>query len=203
MLRSLMLAVCLTVGLAGAPRPADAQIRIMDRVRERAKARLDSTRQKTEDHVVEATGTVVDSAAAKTGRGVDTVVTKSTNVVGTVVDRTSDVVAGMVKRGGPDAELARQFATGRVVLAGVRFTPDDAVARGSESTFRALAKLLASAQGPYVVQASATDAAAAGRRARAVKASLVAAGVDASRLFALGQSVGDAAAERVELARMQ
>lgn len=201
MLRRIVLTACLTAASVGAVRPAEAQL--IGRIRKHVEARLDSTKRKTEDHVVEATGTVVDSATAKTGRGVDTAVAKGTNVVGAVVDRTGDVVAGMVRRGGPDAALARQFATGRVVLADVRFTPNDAVARGSEPTFRALAKLLASAPGPYVVQASATDRASADRRAKAVKAGLVAAGVDASRLFALGQTADSPAAERVELARMQ
>ena len=208
-----------TVALLGAalvplaPAPAGAQV--LKKIKEQTKSKVDSRVKKAEGRVLETSGQVVDSAAEKTARGVDTAVTRGGDKLNRAVDGTERAVAGLAKKDDADAEIARQLATGRAVLPGLRFTTDGAVQTSSHAAIRSLAKAINATTGTFLIEAHVDETAGAGAhalsqaQAASVKAHLVDAGVDAARLFAMGvgatrPAAGSAApSARVEVARMQ
>lgn len=192
--------------------PAPAQSQIIDRIRRQTQEKLEAKKKAAEEKVVTATGQVVDSVAEKSGRGVDTVVTRSGNALTTAVEKTEQAVAGALQRDGGDAALARQLAAGKVTLTDLQFADDGEVAAASLPTLRALAKLMTDGQDVWIIEAhtvaSPDDQARSDVRARAVKAVLVNEGITAGRVFARGLGstrpvAGAAAADRIELVRMQ
>ena len=196
-----------------APVPAAAQV--LKKIKEQTKAKVDTRVKKAEGKVLETSGQVVDSAAEKTGRGVDTAVTRTGGVLDRAVNKGERAVAGLTKRGDADAELVRQLAGGRAVLTGLRYTDEGSVEESAHATLRALAKAINGATGEFLVEGHADASAGADaqassqRHALAVKAQLVAEGVDAGRLFAMGMGAtrpptgSDVPTARVEIARMQ
>lgn len=211
-----LLTVTATVASLSASAPADAQL--LRRIREDAARKVDARRTRVEDHVVERATTAVDSTVEKTGRGADTVIARTGGVVDTVINRSERGVGRVVSaaKGSPDA-LGADLADGRAVLDGVRFAEGAATPRpDADAYLRRVAARLVSAGATFLIEghtASSGDAAAdqalSEARAGAVKARLVALGVPAARLFALGYGASrpddatGAAPDRVELVRMQ
>ena len=111
-------------------------------------------------------------------------------------------------------ELARKLATGRVMVDGLVFIgATDTLEANSEATLNRLAGALAATPGTFLVEAHVppsgdvfADQSLTDRRAAAVRAALIAAGVPASRLFAMGfgatRSANAAQRARIELSRM-
>ena len=200
-------------------RPAAAQFGVMDRIRKEAAEKVAARKRQADSAVVARAGKAVDSTLEKTGRGVDTAVAKVGSVTDTAINRGERGVKSIAgtRRSGADGQLAADLADdGRVVLGELRFIADTALDPESRGRIRALAKLISQSAGSFLVEGSvapgggtAAEQSRSEAHARAVKAALVADGVDASRLFvlALGASrppaAGHGAAERVEVSRMQ
>lgn len=219
--RSLTLAAMLATSLAASGAPAHAQFRIGDRIKKAAEDKLKKRKEQTDSAILARAVQAVDSTVNKTGRGFDTAVAKVGTATDTMLNRSERGVKSLVGRGDADAgkleaTLAADLAAdGRVVLADLHFSADGVLDTSAQTTIRALAKVLAAASGSFLIEghsAPSADAAQATARseaqAKAVKAVLVAEGVDASRLFVMGlgssrpPAAGGAAA-RVEIARMQ
>ena len=115
---------------------------------------------------------------------------------GQLLDRGKEVPAspgGDSASGGPAdvARLSQELARGRVVLAVVRFAGgSDRLAPASAAEVERLAAALRATTGVFAIEAHVPAGAGAQslsmRRAAALQARLVAAGVDASRLLATG-----------------
>lgn len=211
MLRLFMLAAVAAVAIALAPRAGSAQI--LGRIKQQTTDKLKEKKKEADDKVVAATGKVVDSVAEKSARGVDSAVTKGSNALSTAVDRTEQTVAGAIKGVGSENALAKQLAAGHVVLTDIRFADDGAVAPASLGVVRSLAKLMKETTDTWVVEghvaAGAGDQVLSDSRAKAIKAALVDAGVDASRVWARGfgstrpATGAGVPADRIEIVRMQ
>jgi outer membrane protein OmpA-like peptidoglycan-associated protein len=122
-------------------------------------------------------------------------------------------VTSVFRRGGSERELEAALAAGHVVLDDLAFDADGALSSSSRGTVRALAKALGKTTDVWMVEghvAAGTEADAISEaRTKAVKAALVEAGVDPSRVWARGLGASrppsdpSASAERIELVRMQ
>jgi outer membrane protein OmpA-like peptidoglycan-associated protein len=210
MLRLFILAAIAAVAVSLAPRPASAQL--LGRIKQQTTDKLKEKKKEADDKVVAATGKVVDSVAEKSARGVDSAVTKGTNALSTAVDRTEQAVAGAVKGGNGESALAKELATGHVVLTDIRFADDGSIAPASLGTIRTLAKLMKETTDTWVVEghmaATTGDQVLTDSRAKAIKAALVDAGVDASHVWARGfgstrpPATAGALADRIEIVRM-
>ena len=210
MLRLFILAAAAAIALSFAPRAAHAQL--LGRIKQQTTDKLKEKKKEADDKVLAASGKVVDSVAEKSARGVDSAVTKGTNALSTAVDRTEQTVAGVLKGGGESA-LAKQLAAGHVVLTDIRFADDGTVAPASQDVVRSLAKLIKAGTDTWVVEghvaAGADDQLRSDGRAKAIKAALVAEGVDAGRVWARGfgstrpAAGADTPADRIEIVRMQ
>lgn len=211
MLRLFMLAAVAAVAITLTPRGASAQI--LGRIKQQTTDKLKEKKKEADDKVVAATAKVVDSVAEKSARGVDSAVTKGSNALSTAVDRTEQTVAGAIKGVGGENALARQLAAGHVVLTDIRFADDGSVAAPSLGVVRSLAKLIRETTDTWVIEghvaAGAGDQVLSDSRAKAIKAALVEAGVDASRVWARGfgskrpPTGADVPADRIEIVRMQ
>ena len=114
------------------------------------------------------------------------------------VDKTQDVVSSaadaLAGKDPIDEKLAADLATGRAVVAEIRFDgASDQLTRDSEPHLERLAKLLRTQTGRFVIEGHVDDTGnAAGdhtlseKRATTLKGRLAAAGVPAERLFAMG-----------------
>ena len=210
MVRLFMLAAVAVLAISLVPGTAGAQI--LGRIKQQTADKLKEKKKAADDKIVTATGAVVDSVAEKSARGVDSAVTRSSNALTNAVDRTEQGVAAVIKGSGESA-LARQLAAGHVVLGDIEFADDGAVAPGSMSTIRTLAKLMKDSPDTWAIEAhvaaGAGDQALSTYRANAVKAALAAEGIEASRIWARGlgstrpAAGADAPSDRIEIVRMQ
>lgn len=201
--------------VAAAPADLPAQGNVMKRIKEQAAAKAKARKDSMDARLVNAAGTVVDSAVGKTGRGVDSTVSKVGRVTDTLMNKTERGIAGIGK-GGRENKLGPALAAGRAVLPELAFEPGTARFVGSAAeALEQLAEALKATTGTWLVEAHVgadADPAAAQaltqERAVAVKTELVAHGVPAERLFAMGlgatrpPTVG-APTTRIEVAKMQ
>ena len=217
MLRSIVI-LALAVGAGQLALPARAHSQILKKIRSQAEQKVEASKARADSAAMARTGRVIDSTLAKTERGVDTVVSKTAAVAGAVVEKTGDIVSGALGGTGDDGKLAAELETGRVVLAEVRFVgTTDQLDDASNPYLERLAKLLAQQSATFVIEGHVDDggrSAAANqvlsdKRSAAVKARLVAAGVPAERLFAMGLGATrpptdpTASRARIEIARMK
>lgn len=215
--RHLLLAIC-TVAVACTLTPGAAQGQsILKRVKAQAAKRVAEGRAKIDSTVMKTTGTAVDSAVSKTNRGADAAAGRVTSVANGALAATE---RGVTKAFGGSAsknDLATRLATGRVVLDDVRFLAGaDQLDPSSEATLKSLAAALVATTGTFLIEGhidASVDAALAQplsqQRASAVKSRLVATGVPAERLLAVGygatrpNSANPQASARIEVVRAQ
>lgn len=197
---------------------------VWKKIREQTRQKIETRKARADSAAIERVGRTVDSTLAKSGRGVDTVVNRAAGLADAAVDKTANVVAaaGRALTGGEteDERLAAALATGRTVLHGIRFEEaTDSLTPDAEPHVARLARLLAIQPGTFVleghVDATGNDAAdreLSQRRAAVLRARLVASGLPAERLFAMGlgatrPTAGAAGAgersARIEIARLQ
>jgi outer membrane protein OmpA-like peptidoglycan-associated protein len=200
-----------------APSPADAQV--WKAIKEKAVEKAAARKAKADSAIIARTSRTMDSTLEKTGRGVDGATDRIASLADSGVSKTEQAVTSLAKGRPGDLGLAADLADdGRIVIATLRFGPDDQLA-GPEPVLEELARLLSAQTGAFLVEGHVATGTAADadrlrseHRAAAVKARLVAAGVPAARLFAIG--AGSAApaiapgapappADRIEIARMQ
>ena len=215
----------LVVAAAMTSTPATARAQdVWKKIREQAKQKIETRKARADSTTIERVGRTVDSTLAKTGRGMDTVVNRAAGLADAAFDRTANVVsaAGRAIAGGDDedAKFATAMATGRAVVQGIQFDEGtDRLAQSAEPYVARLARLLAAQPGMFVleghVDATGNDAAdrdLSQRRAAALRDRLVAAGVSAARLFAMGLGAtrpragtmgAPARNARIEIARLQ
>jgi outer membrane protein OmpA-like peptidoglycan-associated protein len=220
MLRSIIVvAVAVAAGQLSVAARADAQV--WKKIKDQVEQKVDARKAKADSAAAARVGQTVDSALAKTGRGVDTVVSKAGGIADAVVNKSGDVVsnaAGALRGKDADEErLAAELEAGRAVLAEVRFDgTTDQLTDAAAPHLERLAKLLRARSGTFVIEGHVDDSGSAGadqslseKRAAAVKARLVAAGVAADRLFAMGlgatrpPSDARTSRARIEVARMK
>jgi outer membrane protein OmpA-like peptidoglycan-associated protein len=201
-----------------APSPAGAQV--WKAIKQKATEKAEARKARADSAIIARTSRTMDSTLEKAGRGVDSATDRVASLADSAVSKTEQGVTSVVKRRpGETDRLAADLADdGRIVLAELRFTPDDQLAPGSEALLRQLAQLLGAQTGAFLVEGHVAPGTAADadrqrseRRAAAVKAQLVAMGMPAARLFAIGAGSAPAAAgpagppppDRIEIARMQ
>ena len=218
---SALLTVAAVVALsAGTPARAAGQS-VLQRIKTQAAKRVEERKAKVDSAVVKTATGAVDSTLDKTGRAADAVVNKVGSVADTAITRTEHGVRNAFKGGDSSNELAEKLAaqlgTGHAVLREIRFAPNsDVFDPSSLGTIAQLAKALVATPGTFLIEghtdALSTPAAAQAlseQRAAAVKARLVAEGVPAARLLAVGYgatrppSDGGADHARIELTRAQ
>lgn len=201
-----------------APTHADAQV--LKKIRDQVGQKVEAAKARADSAAVARAGRTMDSTLAKTARAVDTAVSKTAGVADAVVDKTQAIVssaAGALSATDDNERLAAELETGRVVLAEVHFVgTTDQLADASEPQLERLAKLLEKQSATFLIEGhvddggnAAANQALAEKRSAAVKARLVAAGVPAERLFAMGLGATrpptdpNASPARIEIARMK
>jgi len=215
--RHLLLALC-TVAVACAVTPDCAHGQsILKRVRDQAARRVAEGRAKIDSTVMKTTGTAVDSAVSKTNRGADAVAGRVTNVANGALAATERGFNQALGGTSPKNTLATRLAEGRLVLDDVRFVAgSDQLDPSSDATLKALASALTATTGTFLIEGH-TDASVdvalaqqlSQQRASAVKARLVATGVAAERLLAVGygstrpNGANTQASARIEVLRAQ
>lgn len=162
-----------------------------------------------------AAGGVMGAAGAAVGRGTDAAIGAAAGLVEKGVGAVEGGVRGLVV-GGDQRKIAEELGKGRVVLPEIRFvgqTPE--LDPSSDEPLKALAAALKAATGVFLVESHtdpggdpAGDQRLSEVRAAVVKAKLVAAGVPAERLAAVGfgssrPNPGLPGQARVEVLRMQ
>lgn len=224
---SLALAIALGCTLSA---PDQAKAQILKKMKGQAERMLEARKAKADSAAVARVSQTVDSTLEKTGRGVSTVVDKAAGVAETVVARTEQGVidaASRLRNGDGSAvdKLATDLAAGRATLPEITFEGHtDQLAPAYAPYLDRLARLLESQPTAFLVEGhvdatmdAAADLALSEKRAAAVKAGLVAAGIPPTRLFVMGlgstrplafpsgpqEGVGAATNARIEIARMQ
>jgi len=226
-MRSIVVIAIVVVG-AMTPVPATMHAQeVLKTIKQQTRQKIEARKAKADSVTIERVGRTVDSTLAKTGRGVDTVVNRAAGVTDAAVDRTAKAMsaAGRALIGGDDEDeqLAAALTAGRAALPEIRFEDGtDQLAQSAEPHVARLARLLAAQPGIFVVEGhvdatgdEAADQDLSQRRATALRAGLVAAGLPAERLFAMGlgatrpaaSAAGAAGASgqsaRMEIARLQ
>ena len=198
------------------PARADAQD-LLKKIRQQAAQRLEERKAKVDSAVVKMAAGAVDSTLEKTSRGADAVVGKVESVAGGAITKTERGLRQAVARDDGSEELAAQLATGHAVVREIRFAANsDQLVESAIAELKRLAKALAATPGTFLVEGHTdpldtpeTARALSERRASAVKAHLVADGVPAARLLAVGYGAtrpaadGGAGNARIELTRAQ
>ena len=212
----LLLAACTTLAFAAMPHGAQAQS-ILKRIKDQAakhvqegRARIDSTVMRTADNAV-------DSAVTKTGRGADAVAGRVSTVANGALAATERGVTQALTGSDPGAKLGARLAGGRAVLDELRFVAgSDQLDASADAIVKQLVSALATVAGTVLIEGH-VDATTAGadaqllsqKRAAAVKAKLVAAGVSAERMVAVGygtsrpNAANPQANARIEIVRAQ
>jgi outer membrane protein OmpA-like peptidoglycan-associated protein len=212
---TLLTAVALAVAVV--PARAEAQD-LLKKIRDQAVKRVEERKAKVDSAVVKTAAGAVDSTLEKTGRGADAVVSKVGGVAEGAITRTERGVRSALTRDDDSAELlAAQLATGHAVVREIRFAANsDQLVESAVAELKRLAKALAATPGTFLIEGHTdsldtpeTARALSERRASAVKAHLVAEGVPAARLLAVGYGAARPAADggagnaRIELTRAQ
>ena len=202
---------------SAAPAPLQAQS-ILKRIKDQTVKRVEERKAKLDSVVVTTAGGTVDSALAKGGRGADAVVNKVGDVANTAIATTERGVKNVVGgRADPVKEIAGRLASGRAVFDDVRFvTGADQLDPSAIDGLKHLAAAIVATPGTYLIEAhtdpnppSADAQALSQRRAAAVKTQLVANGVPAERLLAVGygatrpNAANPQANARIEVVRAQ
>jgi outer membrane protein OmpA-like peptidoglycan-associated protein len=215
--RHLLLAIC-TVAVACLVTPGALQGQsILKRVKDQAAKRVAEGRAKIDSTVMKTTGNAVDSAVSKTNRGADAAAGRVTNVANGALSATERGVAKAFGGSASKNDLATRLAAGRVVLDDVRFVAGaDQLDPSSDATLKSLAAALVATTGTFLIEGHtdvSVDPALAQplsqQRASTVKARLVATGVPAERLLAVGygatrpNSANPQASARIEVVRAQ
>ena len=192
---STLVAAAALAALSAAPARAEAQA-VFKKIREQAVRRVEEHKAKVDSSVVRTAAGAVDSTLDKTGRAADAVVSKVGGAADTAISRTEHGVRSALKGGDDDelAALSAQLGAGHAVLRDLHFAPNsDQLDPSADAALARLAKALLAADGVFIVEGHtdpmATPAAAQAlseQRAKAVKARLVAGGVPAARLLAVG-----------------
>lgn len=211
-----VLAIAVAAGQLATPAHAGAQV--LKKIRDQVGQKVEAAKARADSAAVARAGRTVDSTLAKTGRAVDTAVSKTAGAADAVVDKTRAIVssaAGALGAADDDEKLAAELATGRVVLEVLFVGTTDELADGSEPQLERLARLLEEQSATFLIEGHVDDAGNAAanqalseKRSAAVKARLVAAGVPAERLFAIGLGATrpptgpKASHARIEVARM-
>jgi hypothetical protein len=188
-MRAIVLLVLIALPGAVLPGPAEAQL--LERVKKRVVQKTEERKRQTEEHLLERAAEPADSAAERVMAPVD-------SAAGRIGASAGAAVAGIGRDqddgAAAEARIRAQLAEGRAELAGIAFEPaGEIVTPDSEPTMAALARVLGSESGMFLLQARA-DAAMAGpaanrladRRAAALERLLVEAGVPDERVFATG-----------------
>lgn len=200
---------------AATPARANAQD-LFKKMREETLKRVEQQKAKADSAVMKAATGVVDSTLQKTGRGADAVVNGVTSLADTTITRTERGVRHIAAHDDGSAELATRLASGHAVVREIQFAAgSDQLDAAAAAQVKRLAKALATTQGTFLIEGhtEAMESAEAARalserRAATVKAHLVAEGVAAARLLAVGygatRPAGDGGgAARIELTRAQ
>jgi outer membrane protein OmpA-like peptidoglycan-associated protein len=213
------LALAATASLV-VPARGEAQ-QLWKKIKDQAERKLEARKAKADSTTVARVGQTVDSTLERTGRAVDTAVSKAAGAADAAVDRTGRVVSSaagaLAGKDDEEERLAADLVDGRAVLPGIRFEgTSERLAATSEPHLERLAKLLEAQSGVFLIEGHVDDGGNADddlvlseKRAAAVKARLVAAGVPAERLFAMGLGATRPPAEatggraRIEVARMK
>ena len=216
--RALLAGATLLAACATAPIPAQAQ-GILRRIKDQTTKRVEERRAKLDSTVMKTTGGAVDSALAKSGRGADAVVAKAGLVANTAISATEEGVKHIVGGGGsdPSRDVAARLATGRAVFEDLRFaTSSEDLDATSGKAIEHLAAALIATPGTFLIEGHTDVVPPPGdaqtlsqRRAAVVKAQLVAKGVPAERLLAVGygatrpNAANPQANARIEVVRAQ
>lgn len=199
-----------------APARVDAQD-LFKKIREQAAKKVEQKKAQVDSAVMQTATGAVDSTLAKTGRGADAVVGKVGDVAGSAITRTENGVRHVVAHDDASAALATQLAAGHAVIRDIRFVANsDQLDESAAAVLKRLARALATTEGTFLIEGH-TDLAEtpevaralSEKRAAAVKAHLVAEGVAAARLLAVGYGATRPATDgapgnaRIELARAQ
>ena len=214
---SATLTIVAALGAAAAtPARADAQD-LLKRMRAEAVKRVEQRKAKMDSAVIRTATGAVDSTLEKTGRGAQAVVGKVGSLADTTITRTERGVRSVTARDDGAAELAARLATGHAVVRELQFAAgSDQLDESAAAQVKRLAKALAATPGTFLIEGhtesmDSPDAARAlsERRAAAVKAHLVAEGVAAARLLAVGHGAArptgddEKGGARIELTRAQ
>ena len=200
--------------LAATPVAAEGQ-GVLKRIKQDAAKKAAERKAKAEENAVGTASRMTDSTLEKTGRGVDATVNKVGTVLDTAMNKTERGIASVVS-GGPDKIATDLGEDGRAIVRELAWESDGAeLAASSQGVVKRIAKALKATDKIYLVEVH-TDAGAdatasqalSDQRAAALKAKLVAEGVPAGRLFAMGfggtrPPTDGGAAARIELAKMQ
>lgn len=213
--RRLLAAAALLAAWSAAPAPARAQ-NVLKRIKDQTTKRVEERRAKLDSVVVKTAGGAVDSALTKSGRGADAVVAKAGDMANSAITATENTIKQRVT-GDDVGELAARLASGRAVLDDVRFVAGaDQLDPSANEALKRLAAAIVGTPGTFLIEAH-TDAlpppgdaqALSQRRATAVKTQLVANGIPAERLVAVGygatrpNSANPQANARIEVVRAQ
>jgi outer membrane protein OmpA-like peptidoglycan-associated protein len=214
-----MIAIVVAGAVTSAAGTADAQD-VLKKIKEQTRQKIETRKARTDSVAIERVGASVDSTLEKTGRGVDTVVNRAADIADVAVDKTANAMSmaagALTRNDDADAALAAALASGRAAFPEIRFEEGtDVLAQSAEPHVARLARLLATQPGIFVLEGhvdatgdDAVDGALSERRAAALKARLVAAGVPAEQLFAMGLGAtrpvpGAVRSARMEIARVQ
>lgn len=217
--RGLLLATCAAL-LAWCLTPNDARAQsILKRIKDQAARKVQDGRAKLDSAVMKTAATAMDSAVSKTNRGTDAVAGRVSNVANGALAATEHGVSRALTGKGTDRsrEFAERLAQGRLVLDSLRFAAgSDQPDASSDAIIARLVAALSTTTGTMLIEGhvDATSPAAdaqglSQRRASAVKARLVAAGVPPERLLAVGYGTtrpnteNPQASARIEIVRAQ
>ena len=204
----------------GTPNAATSQV--TKAIKEHAAKKVEQHKAAADSTIIHATDKAVDSTLTKSSRAIDTVVGFGGKVIDTSLNRVESAAATVGKKltGGSNAAnpFAADLATGHAVIRTIEFAPkSDQLTATGEDALRQLAGALSALTGTFLIEVdadpsgdAAADLALTQRRATAVKARLIAAGVPETRLFAVGYGSAHSGASastssnaRVELTKIQ